>query len=211
VVWKRPSTKSQVLARLKALRLEELAGVEIGSGYIPVAAHSVTFCSQQMHAETSDQGLTPIPGDIETKLKLGEREFAGICFSVQMRNDLSFPWPLHMNFDLGELDDGLHIVECSIEFQLAGSAYTEDVGDRKRYPGDLEVAPQKEIRRSKVKLTPKGSSPKNPGWGIELVKGPIGSFTAKNLLKVCFAEEGDVVRAILIVPLKGLHDGSDDD
>jgi len=211
VVWPPSSTKSQVLARLKALRLEELAGAKIGSGYIPLAEHSVTFSRPPPapQCEPSDNGLIPVPGDLVTRLKLGESQFASIFLSGLTRNDLSFPWPLGLDFDLGELDDGLHIVECSVEFELTGSATTCAVGDRKRYRGDLEVTPMTEVKRCKVQIMPHGTNPKKPGWTVKLQKGPIGSFTAKSLLEISEAKAGDVVRVILILPLKGLADSID--
>jgi hypothetical protein len=119
------------------------------------------------------------------------------------RNETTLPWPLHIGLTLGTRDvDGIefYIRAGRLRFTLGEkNARTDLPGERKTFPGTLEIIP----KAARIRLRPDGDS-FEPEWDFDSAGGPAGPITARDLIRIYDLSPGDVIKVAFIVFVKDL-------
>jgi hypothetical protein len=132
-----------------------------------------------------------------------DRRLVTVELEDPLRNEATLPWPLHVGLTLGTRDvNGLefYIRAGWLKFNLGGkNARTDLPGERKVFPGTLEITP----KTARIRLRPGGDS-FEPEWALASVGGPAGPITARELLRIHDLSPGDAITVSFTVFVRDL-------
>jgi hypothetical protein len=205
-VWDPPSAEEHIITRLKALAYE--APDKVGTGHVILAQDARTFVDTA--GDTSD---SPVPGAPRLNCSRADdqrpqtNDTALVILQLHSTwNENSLPWPLNLDVGLGTSGSGLSIRECSVEFLLEGKSEVGSYAQRNLFPGALRVELSGGRRpKTGLTITPGGDSFK-PTYKIALAKGPVGPFTAYDIVKIDNVEPEQTVKVRLIVAIKDFEE-----
>ena len=195
--WNPPTTRAQVLKRLKVIALEERTGNSGGS--LVLAIDTVAF-------EGDEPQLACIRKDGQWP-RSKDKELATIELRSAIRNEGVLPWPLDLDLNLGR-SDGLFVRESRVEFGLGKHAQVEEFAKREQFPGSQNVVRpngRPVAAKSGLSLVPGGDS-FEPHYVVRIANGPIGPFTFYGAVKLTKIAAGQEVQVRLVAAIKGLTD-----